>query len=54
MVAVDKVVVVPIAVDAVDDGVRVIMALPMQQRELCVPILVHMCLTMVKSLQQIK
>jgi hypothetical protein len=54
MVAVDAVVVAPIVVDAVEDEVRIMLALPMQQRELCVPILAQMCLTMVKSLQQIK
>jgi hypothetical protein len=47
-------VVAPIAVDAVGDEVKIILALPMQQREVCVPILAHMCLTMVKSLQQTK
>jgi hypothetical protein len=51
---VDAVVVAPIAVDAVEDEVRIILDLPMQQREVCVPILVHICFTMVKILQQIK
>jgi hypothetical protein len=54
MVAVGAIVVAPLAVDAVKDEVRLILALPMQQREVCVPISAHMCLTMVKSLQQIK
>jgi hypothetical protein len=54
MVAVDAVVVVPIAVEAVEDELRIILAPPMNQREVCVPILAQMCLTMVKSLQQIK
>jgi hypothetical protein len=54
MVAVDAIVVAPIAVDAVEDEVIIILALPMQQREVYVPILAKMCLTMVKSLQQIK
>jgi hypothetical protein len=53
-VTVDAVVVAPLAVDAVEGEVRIILALPMQQREVCVPILAQMCLTMVKSLLQIK
>jgi hypothetical protein len=42
MVAVDAVVVAPIAVDAVEDEVRIILDLPMQQRKVCVPILAQM------------
>jgi hypothetical protein len=53
-VALDAVVVVPIAVDAVEEQFRIIMARPMQQRDVCVPILAKMCLTTAKSLQQIK
>jgi hypothetical protein len=51
---VEAVVVAPIAVDAVEDEVKIILYLPMQQREVCVPILAQMYLTMVKSLQQTK
>jgi hypothetical protein len=47
-------VVAPIGVDAVDDEVRIILALPMHEIEVCVQILAQMYLTMVKSLQQIK
>jgi hypothetical protein len=39
--------------DADADEARTIMARPVQQRKVCVPISAPMCLTMVKSLQQI-
>jgi hypothetical protein len=54
MFAVDAVVVAHVAVDEVEEEARIIMARPMQQREVCVPILAQMCLTTVRSLQQIK
>jgi hypothetical protein len=51
---VDAVMVVPIAVDTVEDEVRITLVLTMQQKEVCVPIFTQISLTMVKSLQQIK
>jgi hypothetical protein len=43
-----------VAVDAVEEEVIITLVPPMQHIEVCVPILAQMCLTMVKSLQQIK
>jgi hypothetical protein len=40
--------------DAVEDEARITLARPMQQEKIFVPILAPMCLTTVRSLQQIK
>jgi hypothetical protein len=42
-----------VAVDADADEARTILARPIKQRKVCVPISAPMFLTMVKSLQQI-
>jgi hypothetical protein len=52
MVAVDAVEVT--VVDAVEDEARSTLARPMQQGKFFVPILAPMCLTTVRSMQQIK
>jgi hypothetical protein len=53
MVAVEAVMVDAVDADADADADRTILAKPIQQRKVCVPISVPMFLTMVKSLQQI-